>query len=115
MVQLARGEVSEYVQTKGPLEADLGDKSLQINTNPVEMHKGWWNQLERDTGEPAGLPYNVSREVDLQYEEVQKKLSRSINNVVMEEHEAEMFHVVNVIVTSPAIMNVQVECAPARE
>ena len=66
----------------GPLIRQvLGDKTLQINMNQVKVYKLWVNQLERESGNPAGLSYDVSQEVALQYEEVQKRLERSIANL----------------------------------
>jgi hypothetical protein len=66
----------------GPLiQQILDDKSLQINTNPVEVYKLWVNQLERQSGNPTGLKYALSQEIVLQYDEVQKRLERSITKL----------------------------------
>ena len=48
----------------------MEDPRLRINTNPVEVYKAWVNQLERDSGEPAGLPYDISQEAALNHPEV---------------------------------------------
>ena len=48
----------------------MDDPRLKINTNPVEVYKAWVNQLERDSGEPAGLPYDISQEAALNHPEV---------------------------------------------
>ncbi len=45
-VQCARAEVEEYVRTNEQLEAELGDKSLQINTNPVEGQKRLFRSID---------------------------------------------------------------------
>uniref|UniRef100_A0A8C0LPU9 IQ motif containing GTPase activating protein 2 n=1 Tax=Canis lupus dingo TaxID=286419 RepID=A0A8C0LPU9_CANLU len=59
----------------------LDDKSLTINTNPVEVYKAWVNQLETQTGEASKLPYDVTTEQALTYPEVKNKLEASIENL----------------------------------
>ena len=66
----------------GPLiKQVLDDTKLKINTNPVEVYKCWVNQLESETGQACGLPYDVTQEVALGYEEVQKRLAKSITEL----------------------------------
>ena len=66
----------------GPLVKQVvEDPKLKINTNPVEVYKSWINQVESETGQPAGLPYDVSQEVALAHPEVQKRLQRSITEL----------------------------------
>ena len=66
----------------GPLiKQVLDDTKLKINTNPVEVYKCWVNQLESETGQACGLPYDVTQEVALGYEEVQKRLAKSITDL----------------------------------
>jgi len=66
----------------GPLVKQVvEDPKLKINTNPVEVYKSWVNQVESETGKPAGLPYDVSQEVALAHPEVQKRLQRSITEL----------------------------------
>ena len=66
----------------GPLiKQVLDDNKLKINTNPVEVYKSWINQLESESGQACGLPYDVTQEVALGYEEVQKRLQRSITDL----------------------------------
>jgi len=48
----------------------LGDKSVKINTNPVEVYKAWLNQTETETGVSSTLPYDVTNEEALKHEEV---------------------------------------------
>uniref|UniRef100_A0A8C2NQD3 Ras GTPase-activating-like protein IQGAP2 n=1 Tax=Capra hircus TaxID=9925 RepID=A0A8C2NQD3_CAPHI len=48
----------------------IDDKSLIINTSPVEVYKAWVNQLETQTGEASNLPYDVTTEQALTYPEV---------------------------------------------
>uniref|UniRef100_A0A8C2NSY0 Ras GTPase-activating-like protein IQGAP2 n=1 Tax=Capra hircus TaxID=9925 RepID=A0A8C2NSY0_CAPHI len=57
----------------------IDDKSLIINTSPVEVYKAWVNQLETQTGEASNLPYDVTTEQALTYPEVRAKLEASID------------------------------------
>uniref|UniRef100_A0A8D1G7S1 IQ motif containing GTPase activating protein 2 n=1 Tax=Sus scrofa TaxID=9823 RepID=A0A8D1G7S1_PIG len=59
----------------------IDDKSLMINTSPVEVYKAWVNQLETQTGEASNLPYDVTTEQALTYPEVKNKLEASIENL----------------------------------
>uniref|UniRef100_A0A8C2VJP8 IQ motif containing GTPase activating protein 2 n=1 Tax=Chinchilla lanigera TaxID=34839 RepID=A0A8C2VJP8_CHILA len=59
----------------------IDDKSLVINTSPVEVYKAWVNQLETQTGEASKLPYDVTTEQALTYPEVRNKLEASIENL----------------------------------
>ncbi|XP_008064544.1 ras GTPase-activating-like protein IQGAP2 isoform X2 [Carlito syrichta] len=59
----------------------IDDKSLIINTSPVEVYKAWVNQLETQTGEASKLPYDVTTEQALTYPEVKNKLEVSIENL----------------------------------
>ncbi|XP_008854219.1 ras GTPase-activating-like protein IQGAP2 [Nannospalax galili] len=59
----------------------IEDRSLIINTNPVEVYKTWVNQLETQTGEASKLPYDVTTEQALTYPEVKNKLEASIENL----------------------------------
>uniref|UniRef100_A0A2K6GNW8 IQ motif containing GTPase activating protein 2 n=1 Tax=Propithecus coquereli TaxID=379532 RepID=A0A2K6GNW8_PROCO len=59
----------------------IDDKSLIINTSPVEVYKAWVNQLETQTGEASKLPYDVTTEQALTYPEVKNKLEASIENL----------------------------------
>ncbi|XP_030049120.1 ras GTPase-activating-like protein IQGAP2 isoform X3 [Microcaecilia unicolor] len=59
----------------------IDDKSLIINTNPVEVYKTWVNQLEMATGEASKLPYDVTTEQALSHSEVTGKLEASIQSL----------------------------------
>ncbi|KAI4540087.1 hypothetical protein MG293_009128 [Ovis ammon polii] len=59
----------------------IDDKSLIINTSPVEVYKAWVNQLETQTGEASNLPYDVTTEQALTYPEVRAKLEASIEHL----------------------------------
>ncbi|XP_068104939.1 ras GTPase-activating-like protein IQGAP2 isoform X2 [Hyperolius riggenbachi] len=59
----------------------IEDKSLIINTSPVEVYKAWVNQLETATGEASKLPYDVSTEQALSHPEVINRLESSIQSL----------------------------------
>ncbi|XP_048449786.1 ras GTPase-activating-like protein IQGAP2 [Rhincodon typus] len=59
----------------------MEDKTLAINTNPVEVYKAWVNQMEMQTGEASKLPYDVTAEQALSHEEVKTKLETSMRNL----------------------------------
>ncbi|KAH0541195.1 hypothetical protein KQX54_021250 [Cotesia glomerata] len=66
-------------QILGPvIEKVLADKSISIETNPVDIYKCWRNQLEMKTGETINLPYSVTEQQALTYEQVRRKLSAGI-------------------------------------
>ncbi|TNN74265.1 Ras GTPase-activating-like protein IQGAP2 [Liparis tanakae] len=65
-------------QLLAPVVKDIiEDKSLGINTNPVEVYKAWVNQLETATGEASKLPYEVTPEQAMSHEEVRSRLEAS--------------------------------------
>ncbi|KAM9328922.1 LOW QUALITY PROTEIN: ras GTPase-activating-like protein IQGAP2 [Gastrophryne carolinensis] len=59
----------------------IEDKSLIINTSPVEVYKAWVNQLETATGEASKLPYDVTTEQALSHPEVLNRLESSIQSL----------------------------------
>ncbi|XP_072215193.1 ras GTPase-activating-like protein IQGAP2 isoform X3 [Excalfactoria chinensis] len=59
----------------------MEDKSLIINTSPVDVYKSWVNQLEMQTGEASKLPYDVTTEQALTHTEVVNKLESSIQSL----------------------------------
>uniref|UniRef100_A0A669Q8N9 IQ motif containing GTPase activating protein 2 n=1 Tax=Phasianus colchicus TaxID=9054 RepID=A0A669Q8N9_PHACC len=59
----------------------MEDKSLIINTSPVDVYKSWVNQLEMQTGEASKLPYDVTTEQALAHTEVVSKLESSIQSL----------------------------------
>ncbi|XP_012270076.1 ras GTPase-activating-like protein IQGAP1 [Orussus abietinus] len=66
-------------QIVGPIiEQVLADKSINIETNPVDIYKCWRNQLEMETGETLDLPYTVNQQQALNYEQVRKRLRNGI-------------------------------------
>uniref|UniRef100_A0A8C5I9W7 IQ motif containing GTPase activating protein 2 n=1 Tax=Gouania willdenowi TaxID=441366 RepID=A0A8C5I9W7_GOUWI len=65
-------------QLLAPVVKDIMDnKTLGINTNPVDMYKAWVNQLETATGEASKLPYEVTPEQAMSHEEVRTRLQTS--------------------------------------
>ncbi|XP_030593239.1 ras GTPase-activating-like protein IQGAP2 isoform X2 [Archocentrus centrarchus] len=65
-------------QLLAPVVKDIiEDKSLGINTNPVDVYKAWVNQLETATGEASKLPYEVTPEQAMSHEEVRNRLQAS--------------------------------------
>uniref|UniRef100_A0A3B4BD61 Ras-GAP domain-containing protein n=1 Tax=Periophthalmus magnuspinnatus TaxID=409849 RepID=A0A3B4BD61_9GOBI len=65
-------------QLLAPVVRDIiEDKSLGINTNPVDVYKAWVNQLESATGEASKLPYDVTPEQAMSHEEVRNRLEAS--------------------------------------
>lgn len=59
----------------------IEDKSLIINTSPVDVYKAWVNQLETATGEASKLPYDVTTEQALSHPEVINRLESSIQSL----------------------------------
>lgn len=77
----ARGQNTLRQLLAAVVKEIIEDKSLIINTNPVEVYKAWVNQLETQTGEASKLPYDVTTEQALTYPEVKNKLEASIENL----------------------------------
>ncbi|XP_078048629.1 ras GTPase-activating-like protein IQGAP1 [Augochlora pura] len=66
-------------QIVGPIiEKILADRTLNIETNPVDIYKCWRNQLEMETGETLDLPYTVTQQQALNYEQVRIRLNKGI-------------------------------------
>ncbi|NXT61438.1 IQGA2 protein, partial [Chaetops frenatus] len=77
----ARGQ-NTLRQLLAPVEKEImEDKSLIINTSPVDVYKAWVNQLEMQTGEASKLPYDVTTEQALTHTEVVSKLESSIQSL----------------------------------
>ncbi|NXA32033.1 IQGA2 protein, partial [Eudromia elegans] len=77
----ARGQ-NALRQLLAPVVKDImDDKSLIINTSPVDVYKAWVNQLEMQTGEASKLPYDVTTEQALTHPEVVSKLESSIQSL----------------------------------
>ncbi|NXI36617.1 IQGA2 protein, partial [Galbula dea] len=77
----ARGQ-NALRQLLAPMVKEImEDKSLVINTSPVDVYKSWVNQLEMQTGEASKLPYDVTTEQALTHTEVVSKLESSIQSL----------------------------------
>ncbi|XP_062874278.1 ras GTPase-activating-like protein IQGAP2 [Trichomycterus rosablanca] len=73
----ARGQ-NALRQLLSPVVKDIiADKSLGINTNPIDIYKAWVNQVESASGEASKLPYEVTVEQALSHEEVRTRLESS--------------------------------------
>ena len=47
----------------------------------MEIYKKWINGKEVESGKPCGLPYNVTNEEALQFDEVKSRLNQSISKL----------------------------------
>ncbi|XP_036603003.1 ras GTPase-activating-like protein IQGAP2 [Trichosurus vulpecula] len=77
----ARGQNSLRQLLAPVVKEIIDDKSLVINTSPVDVYKAWVNQLEMQTGEASKLPYDVTTEQALAHTEVRSKLEVSVQNL----------------------------------
>ncbi|XP_027719205.1 ras GTPase-activating-like protein IQGAP2 [Vombatus ursinus] len=77
----ARGQNSLRQLLAPVVKEIIDDKSLVINTNPVDVYKTWVNQLEMQTGEASKLPYDVTTDQALAHTEVKSKLEASVQNL----------------------------------
>ncbi|XP_066466248.1 ras GTPase-activating-like protein IQGAP3 [Tiliqua scincoides] len=66
----------------GPVQEVLQNKTLSIRTDPVEIYKGWINQMESQSGQKSNLPYDVSPEQALSHPEVQRRLDISLRHLL---------------------------------
>ena len=74
------------------VEEFLNDKQLQLCLNPCELYKNWINKLESDTGKLSGLPYDITTQKALEYDEVRKQLDDNIKAVKM--YTAKFLHLI---------------------
>ncbi|XP_026573639.1 ras GTPase-activating-like protein IQGAP2 isoform X3 [Pseudonaja textilis] len=77
----ARGQNTLRQLLSSVVKDIMDDKSLVINTSPVEVYKAWVNQLEMQTGEASKLPYDVTTEQALAHPEVMNRLESSIQSL----------------------------------
>ncbi|KAJ6652764.1 hypothetical protein lerEdw1_010912 [Lerista edwardsae] len=66
----------------GPVQEVLQNKTLSIRTDPMEIYKGWINQMESQSGQKSNLPYDVSPEQALSHPEVQRRLDISLRHLL---------------------------------
>ncbi len=74
------------------VEEFLGVKNLQLCLNPCELYKNWINKLESDTGKPSGLPYEITNQKALEFEEIRKQLDENLKAVKM--YTAKFLHLI---------------------
>lgn len=60
------------------IEKILLDKTLNIETNPVDIYKFWRIQLEMESGKSQDLPFAVAQQQALSYNEVRNRLNKGI-------------------------------------
>lgn len=63
------------------VEEFLNVKNLQLCLNPSELYKAWINKLESDSGKPSGMPYDITNQKALEYDEVRRQLDENIKLV----------------------------------
>ncbi|XP_053134397.1 ras GTPase-activating-like protein IQGAP3 isoform X2 [Hemicordylus capensis] len=78
----ARGQDALRQILGGPVQEVLQNKTLSLRTSPVEIYKGWINQMESQSGQRSNLAYDVSPEQALSHPEVQRRLDISIRNLL---------------------------------
>ncbi|XP_061461823.1 ras GTPase-activating-like protein IQGAP3 isoform X2 [Rhineura floridana] len=78
----ARGQNALRQILEGPVQEVLQNKTLSIRTSPVDIYRGWINQMESQSGQKSNLPYHVSPEQALGHPEVQRRLDISIRNLL---------------------------------
>jgi len=75
----ARGGQSSLRELLNPLVTEvLEDRSMAINTNPVEVYKQWINMKESVSGKASGMAYDVSIEQALAVDEVRERIDASV-------------------------------------
>ncbi|KAL5481649.1 hypothetical protein EMCRGX_G021851 [Ephydatia muelleri] len=63
----------------GPLIQEvLATKDVVLLTSAVDVYKAWINHMETMTGEPSKLPYDVSNDQALEYEEVRTRIASTV-------------------------------------
>ena len=80
ILQLSRQghRVAQLRELLGPIVERILKENIFINLSPVEIYKLWINQLESASGEPCGMPYDISAEDALKQPEVQRRLKNNI-------------------------------------
>ncbi|KAK1151497.1 ras GTPase-activating-like protein IQGAP3 [Acipenser oxyrinchus oxyrinchus] len=74
----ARGQNALREILGPPVKEVLQDKTLNIQTDPVDIYKSWINQTESQTGQRSSLPYAVTPEQALSHAEVQRRLDIAV-------------------------------------
>ena len=81
IIQLSRQghRVGQLRDMLGPIVERILKESIFINLSPVEIYKLWINQLESASGQPCGMPYDISAQEALKHPEVCHLLFFSIS------------------------------------
>ncbi|MGH0156969.1 UNVERIFIED_CONTAM: hypothetical protein FKN15_056120 [Acipenser sinensis] len=77
----ARGQNALREILGPPVKEVLQDKTLNIQTDPVDIYKSWINQTESQTGQRSSLPYAVTPEQALSHAEVQRRLDIAVRSL----------------------------------
>ncbi|XP_058863347.1 ras GTPase-activating-like protein IQGAP1 [Acipenser ruthenus] len=77
----ARGQNALREILGPPIKEVLQDKTLNIQTDPVDIYKSWINQTESQTGQRSSLPYAVTPEQALSHAEVQRRLDIAVRSL----------------------------------
>uniref|UniRef100_A0A8C5RL87 IQ motif containing GTPase activating protein 3 n=1 Tax=Laticauda laticaudata TaxID=8630 RepID=A0A8C5RL87_LATLA len=79
----ARGQNALRQILAEPVQQVLHDRSLSIRTSPVEIYRGWINEMECQNGQKSHLPYNVTPQQALGHPEVQRRLDISLGHLLV--------------------------------
>ena len=81
ILQLSRQghRVGQLRDLLGPIVERILKENIFINLSPVEIYKLWINHLESASGEPCGLPYDITADEALKHPEVQRRLRATID------------------------------------
>ncbi|XP_026573433.1 ras GTPase-activating-like protein IQGAP3 [Pseudonaja textilis] len=79
----ARGQNALRQILAEPVQEVLHDRSLSIRTSPVEIYRGWINEMECQSGQKSHLPYNVTPQQALGHPEVQRRLDISLGHLLV--------------------------------
>uniref|UniRef100_UPI0037E922AB ras GTPase-activating-like protein IQGAP3 n=1 Tax=Semicossyphus pulcher TaxID=241346 RepID=UPI0037E922AB len=77
----ARGQNTLRASLGPALQDVLGDRTISIRTDPLDVYKTWINQTETQTGHKSSLPYDVSPADALTQPEVQRRIDIAIINL----------------------------------
>ncbi|XP_058016646.1 ras GTPase-activating-like protein IQGAP3 isoform X2 [Ahaetulla prasina] len=79
----ARGQNALRQILAEPVQEVLQNSSLSIRTSPVEIYRGWINEMESQSGQKSNLPYNVTPQQALCHPEVQRRLDVSLGHLLV--------------------------------
>ncbi|XP_007441316.2 ras GTPase-activating-like protein IQGAP3 isoform X1 [Python bivittatus] len=79
----ARGQNALRQILGEPVQEVLQNRNLSIRMSPVEIYRGWINEMESQSGQKSNLPYNVTPEQALGHPEVQRRLDTSLGHLLV--------------------------------